>query len=214
MLLLAVTASLLGADLATLAAGAVVAAAAPDAHAELVALSPPRATACRAHQVVATTKVHASGRVALRIAGVDSNGRACTTWANAQVRVERSVAVTTGPVARGALLADSIELRTVEVKRRAAWRIPGAAASAARDLPPGTVVLASDVAAGPSLGTPVRVVMATGALAVTTHGQVSACPRGDGDDAVCATLGNGRHVRGDLDGPIERGGVLRVVMPW
>ena len=213
MLMLALATSLLGADLATLASEAVAQVAEPSAHVELIALSPPQASSCRARQVVAGGKAQASGRVALRITGVTEAGRPCTTWASAQVRVERTVAVTTQPVARGAPLSGAFELRTVEVKQPAQWRIPGGAASAARDLPVGTTLLAQHVAAGPALGTPVRVVLQTGALAVTTHGQVSACPRVDGADAVCATLGNGRHVRGDLDGPVERGGALRVVMP-
>lgn len=200
MLLAVIANSLLAADLVTLASAAVIVAADPATRTELVSVGPPQARACAAEVVDFPGGVHGSGRTALRIAGHDAAGQRCITWAAAEVRVERTLAVTTRAIAAGEPLDGAFVLRSVEVKRAAPWRVPGLGAIATRALPAGTALLAHHLVNGLPTGTPLQVLVRSGALSVVAPGQVAACALTDGPDQVCAVLANGRRVRGTLEG--------------
>lgn len=204
---------LITADLAALASAAVLAVADPATHTELASVGQPQARACVAEVVDVPGGVRGSGGTALRITGRDARGKPCVTWAVAQVRVERQVAFTTRAIDAGGALAGAFELRTIDVKQRAPWRVPPAGAVASRALPAGTALLEHHFTASPPPGTPVRVSVSSGTLAITTRGQVAACARTDAPDTVCAVLGNGRRVRGSFDRAANDGGSLQVVMP-
>jgi flagella basal body P-ring formation protein FlgA len=82
-----------------------------------------------------------------------------------------------------------------EIKLGRAGFLPPDGATAARDLPAGTVLRPEHVAgAGLSSGETVKVLVLNGGLVVETQGRVLGCGAGK----TCAVLSSGRHVEGRM----------------
>jgi flagella basal body P-ring formation protein FlgA len=118
-------------------------------------------------------------------------------WGWATVRVFAPVMVTTRAVRAGEVLAGAAKEMEKELRPGRAPARPEeiTAAKAARALSPGQLIEAAHVEhTGPAAGLPIRVVVRSGALAITQTGRVVSCGRG----RTCAVLPSGKHVEGTL----------------
>lgn len=160
--------------------------------ARLVPLAFVNSKNCPIHHASVSQPILGSGRVPVRYSGPGCTGFA---WADVQVWVDR--AVTLRPIRRGQPLAGAIRHAEREVRRGQPIYIPSETAVASRDLPMGTVVTERDVAGGngDSTGNSIKIVVKTGALAVTTQGRRISC----GSGRLCAVLPSGKRVEGTLD---------------
>ena len=102
-------------------------------------------------------------------------------------------AYTTRPVRAGEQLQSALAVEDREIKSGHVGTVPPAGALAARDLPRGSVLQASDVAgATTASGEAVKVIVMSGSLAIELQGRVVSC----GVGRTCALLPSGRHVEG------------------
>jgi hypothetical protein len=166
--------------------------AAPGARAEVLEV---RAAGggCAAEGFEATGAVEASGEVALRLAGRDRRGAACTGAAWASVRVLAPALVLSRAVRAGEPLGGvvAVEEREVRAGRAPLATLPPGAV-AARPLRAHEPLLAADVRVGPRPGEPVTVLVRAGPLEVERAGRALPCSR----ELSCALLPGGRRVEG------------------
>lgn len=159
---------------------------------------------CTAQRASVASAAQRSGRVSVRVDGIRADGSPCAAFVAAHVRVYEELIVAAADIAEGDLV--DARLRVDRVERTGASRglvrsaLPRQA-RAARSLPAGTVLRASDVVVGPSVGATLRVVARAGAIRVEQQAQVTTCPSqaGSSPTLVCATLRGGKRVSGFLD---------------
>jgi hypothetical protein len=173
-----------------------VAAAAQGVRAEVVDWRPALASGCAAQRYEALRQVRASGDVPLRIDGTDARGAACEGWGWARVRAFGPVLVLARAVRAGEPLAPAVVTAEAELApgRPLVSTLPGGA-TAARDLPAGARLQPGAVRGGPPPGSPVTVLVRTGAITVARPGRAVPCPPG----RACALLPSGRRVEGRLE---------------
>jgi hypothetical protein len=166
-------------------------------------------TGCTPESAEVERPIDGSGRYGVRVSGpgcgvasnVPGSKNAPGVWGWATVRVFAPVFVTTRAVRSGELLAGAVKEMEKELRpgRAPASTQELTAAKAARALSSGQLVEAGHVElAGPAVGSSIRVVVRSGALAVTQTGRVVSCGRG----RVCAVLPSGKHVDGTLAGDL------------
>jgi hypothetical protein len=165
------------------------------ARVELVALGPASPRGCAPSDAEAPRPVNASGKVALRLAGIDAQGERCEAWAWATVRVQAPALVVQHAVAAGEPLAPAVGLADREVLpgRTPLASLPEGAV-ADRALPQGVTLLLEHLRVGPRPGEPLVVVVRTSGLEITQQGKALPCRRG----RACALLPSGRRVEGAL----------------
>jgi hypothetical protein len=137
--------------------------------------------------------IEGSGRVTLRMAGQGRDGRACSGWGTATVKVLAPAPVALRPVRTGESLDGAIDWAEREVLPGRAPVLVPAGAVATRPLTPGQLVDASSFRVrGPAVGEPIKVRVVLGAIAVEQVGRVTSCGLGK----ACASLPSGKHVEG------------------
>jgi flagella basal body P-ring formation protein FlgA len=114
-------------------------------------------------------------------------------WGWVHFEVWAPTAFTTRPVRAGERLQPALAVEDREIRSGHVGIMPPPGALAARDLPRGSVLQASDVAgATTTSGEAVKVIVTTGSLAIELQGRAIAC----GVGRTCALLPSGRHVEG------------------
>lgn len=171
----------------------------PGARVEVLALRT-SSGGCEAERFEATGAVERSGDVAMRLAGRDRRGAACTTAAWASVRVFAPALVTARALREGEPLEPAVRVEEREVRpgRSQLATLP-AGATAARALRPLEALAPADVRTGPRPGEDVVVLVRAGSVELERAGRALSCPR-ERDAATagraCALLPGGRHVEG------------------
>jgi hypothetical protein len=169
----------------------------PELVVELLSIDEVRGRCTQLTNVMAAGAVSASGRVTLRAHGVTAEGRSCSTFLAAHVRVSALTTVTSDPVRAGDVLDGHVVQQLAEMRGGAPAFVAPPGARATHDLAPGTTVRATDTATGPALGAPIMVVARLGAVELKQTGRVAACPpRSTG---TCAVIQGGRRVEGVVD---------------
>jgi hypothetical protein len=173
-----------------------VAAAAQGVRPEVLDWRPALASGCAARRYEALRQVRASGEVPVRIDGTDARGAACEGWGWARVRAWGPALVTARAVRSGEPLAPAVALGEAEISpgKPPVSTLPDGAV-AARDLPAGARLQPGAVRGGPPPGSPVTVLVRTGAITVARPGRAVPCPPG----RACALLPSGRRVEGRLE---------------
>jgi flagella basal body P-ring formation protein FlgA len=145
---------------------------------------------CRPTTATLPRPIDGTGRFAVQL-----DGEGCRGWAWLKVEVWAPVMVTTRAVRAGEAIDEAVTAveRQVTAGNPPPALAPGAVA--ARSLPRGKAVQASDVrmAAAPS-GGPIKVLVRSGPLVIETSGRLITCGRG----RTCAVLTSGKHVEGQL----------------
>jgi hypothetical protein len=146
---------------------------------------------CTLHRAVVDGAVTGSGRLPVKL-----YGQGCTGWGWVRFEVWAPTAFTTRPVRAGERLQPALAVEDREVRSGHVGIVPPPAATAARDLPRGTVLEAAHIA-GATLasGEPVKVIVMSGPLAIEMQGRAISCGAG----RTCAVLPSGRHVEGHLE---------------
>jgi hypothetical protein len=171
----------------------------PEGRLDVVGWKLSGSTRCTPTAATIDRAINGSGRYAVKL-----EGGGCGAWAWATVRVYAPAFITTRTVRAGEPLDGAVKSVDQEVRagRTPAPVAPGS--KAARALSNGQLVEANHVeAAGPKPGSPIKVMVRAGSLAVTQYGRAISCGHG----RICAVLPSGKHVEGELDGD-----VLQVVM--
>lgn len=155
--------------------------------------------ACAATSAEVRQAVRGSGAVAVRLSGPN-----CVAWGWADV----SVFVPAQQLVADAREGQPVKAQTTERELTAGRTYVSSVAEtsvAARMLPKGTVLEPQHLrSAGPSPGSEITVVARSGALTLTQRARVIGCP----GSRICAQLGNGRRVTGDV-----QNGTLFVEIP-
>jgi hypothetical protein len=144
---------------------------------------------CRPTSAALPRPIDGSGRFAVQL-----DGGGCRAWAWLRVEVWAPVMVTTRAVREGEPLAEAVAAveRPVSAGNPPVALPPGAVA--ARSLPRGKAVGASDVRGSAGNAGSIKIVVRSGPLAIETSGRLVACGRG----RTCAVLPSGKHVEGQL----------------
>ncbi len=143
---------------------------------------------CVLRQAVLGSAVTGSGRLPVKL-----YGQGCMGWGWVHFEVWAPTAFTTRPVRAGERLQPALAVEDREIRSGHVGIMPPPGALAARDLPRGSVLQASDVAgATTTSGEAVKVIVTTGSLAIELQGRAIAC----GVGRTCALLPSGRHVEG------------------
>jgi hypothetical protein len=173
-----------------------VAAAAQGVRAEVVDWRPTLSSGCAARRYEALRQVRASGDVPIRIGGTDARGAACEGWGWAKVRAFGPALVLARAVRAGEPLAPAVATAEAEVSpgKPVVAALPDGAV-AARDLAAGVRLQPGAVREGPPPGSPVTVLVRSGAIRVARPGRAIPCPPG----RACALLPSGRRVEGRLE---------------
>jgi hypothetical protein len=159
--------------------------------ARIVPLSWSAPSGCPIRSASVSRAIDGSGRVAVKF-----SGRNCSGWGWVRLEVWSETAITTRAVRAGEAVASGFTMVEQEVRPGRMPFIPPAGAVAVRSLPAGTIIDSGDVSMSASVaGDPIKIVVATGALAVATQGRRVACAGG----RACAVLPSGKHVEGHLD---------------
>jgi hypothetical protein len=163
------------------------ASAVPGATVELVSWKAPR---CAGRFEVASA-IEASGRVPVRV-----RGAGCDDWGWATVKLTAATAELTHDVKLGESLEGAWVLKAHEVRRGfdRVTEVP-ANATANRPLHMGQSLSLEAIRVGPPAGTPITVRVKLGGIAIDARGTTSSCTGGQ----VCATLPQGKRVRGSLE---------------
>ncbi len=178
---------------AALQAAARRALAVPGGEVEVLAVEGGLPPGCAHGRIEFPQPVATSGRAAAHLMGRAGEAARCEAWAWVRLRVTGPALVTTRAVPRDGALAGAVEARPRELLpgRAVVATLPeGAVADHA--IPPGTPVDPAAVRIGPRPGSPVTVLLRTGALTVEQSGRAVACRR----DRACALLPSGRRVEG------------------
>lgn len=149
---------------------------------------------CAPLEASVPTAIAGSGRYAVKIAG-----GGCTGWAFVRIEVFAPTAVTTRKLAAGESLDGNISVSELALPPGRVPFVPAPGATAARAMPIGRLIVASDVrsaASALSAGAPVRVVVRSGLVQLEQTGRFVPCGSGRG----CAVLPSGKHVEGRLEG--------------
>jgi hypothetical protein len=143
---------------------------------------------CRVERASLSGSVTGSSRLPVKL-----HGPACMGWGWVRFEVWAPAATLRRPVRAGEPLQPAVAISDREIKLGRAGFLPPDSATAARDLPAGTV-LAPEHVAGASLasGETVKVLVLHGGLVVETQGRALGC----GPGKTCAILSSGRHVEG------------------
>jgi flagella basal body P-ring formation protein FlgA len=162
------------------------------------------ASGCTPESAEVERPIDGSGRYGVKVSGPGCGlatklPRTTTpgVWGWATVNVFAPVLVTTRSVRSGEALAGAVKELEKEVRP---GRVPArfeelGTAKAARPLAAGQLLEAAHVEVlGPVAGSPIRVVVRAGALAITQTGRVVPCGRG----RTCAVLPSGKHVEGSM----------------
>ncbi len=159
--------------------------------ARVVARSWTAPATCQPRSASVPQAILGSGRVAVKLAG-----KSCSAWGWAQIEVLARTAVTTRPLRVGEPLASAVTIVEREILPGRAPFIPAEGAVAVRSLPAGAVLSAHDVGGSAAeAGETVKVLIASGAVAIETQGRRIACSR----NRACAVLATGKHVEGRWD---------------
>ena len=143
---------------------------------------------CVLRQAALSGAVTGSGRVPVKL-----YGQGCTGWGWVHFEVWAPTAYTTRPVRAGEQLQSALAVEDREIKSGHVGTVPPPGALAARDLPRGSVLQASDIAgATTASGEAVKVIVMSGSLAIELQGRAVSC----GVGRTCALLPSGRHVEG------------------
>jgi hypothetical protein len=147
---------------------------------------------CEIQNASVVQPILGSGRIPVKY-----SGKECSGFAWAEVQVWADMAVSTRPIAKGQLLAGSIQRTGREVRRGQPPFWPAENAVASRAIPKGALVTERDVHGDGrgSTGSDIKVVVTHGSLAVTTQGRRIPC----GGGRMCAVLPSGKRVEGLLD---------------
>jgi hypothetical protein len=149
---------------------------------------------CTASKATALNPLDSGGRAILRLAGKSAGGTPCEGFASIRARMSASVLVTGSFVRRDQPLVGTtiIEERDITGMADLLDVLPEGALST-RQLSPGTMLTDRMVRApGPSAGTPVSVVVRSGAITLTQGGRIVPC----GSSRSCASLPSGKRVEG------------------
>lgn len=147
-------------------------------------------TGCRVEQASLSGSVTRSTRLPVKL-----SGPACSGWGWVRFELWAPVATTRRPVRAGEPLRPALAIAERELKSGRSVFLPPEGATAARDLPAGTVLGPEHVAgAALTAGETVKVMVQNGGLAVETRGRVLGCGAGK----TCAVLASGRHVEGRM----------------
>jgi flagella basal body P-ring formation protein FlgA len=143
---------------------------------------------CRIERASLSGSVTRSARLPVKL-----HGSACMGWGWVRFEVWAPVATTQRPVRAGEPLRRVMAIQDREIKLGRPGFVPPEGATAARDLPAGTV-LGPEHVAGSALaaGETVKVLVLNGGLVVETQGRALGC----GPGKTCAVLSSGRHVEG------------------
>ncbi len=145
---------------------------------------------CRVERASLSGSVTGSARLPVKLYGA-----ACSGWGWVRFEVWAPVATTQRPVRAGEPLRSATVIQDREIKLGRAGFLPPEGATAARDLPAGTVLGPEHVAGSAlSSGETVKVIVLNGGLAVETQGRALGC----GPGKTCAVLPSGRHVEGRM----------------
>ena len=168
------------------------------------------AGACTLAAAVALAPLSTSGKVSVRLEGLDGEGLACGATGVVRVRVTAPALQLTAASARG----ESVAAVALHAEVHGDVRGEGAllatlpdGARAVRPLARGAILRPSDVEHGPRLGEDIHVVVRSGGLEISEAGRVAACAGGAAraEGSTCATLRGGRRVTGHLD---DRGALV------
>lgn len=145
---------------------------------------------CRVERASLSGLVTGSARLPVKL-----HGTACSGWGWVRFEVWAPTATLRRAVRAGEPLQPAMVIREREIRMGRAGFTPPEGATAARDLPSGTV-LAPEHVAGATLaaGETVKVIVLNGGLVVETQGRALGC----GGGKTCAILSSGRHVEGRL----------------
>jgi hypothetical protein len=143
---------------------------------------------CRVERASLSGSVTGSARLPVKL-----HGPVCSGWGWVRFEVWAPAATLRRPVRAGQPLQPALVIQDREIKMGRAGIVPPEGATAARDLPAGTV-LSPEHVAGSTLaaGEKVKVIVLNGGLVVETQGRVLGC----GPGKTCAVLSSGRHVEG------------------
>jgi hypothetical protein len=145
---------------------------------------------CVLRQSALSGAVTGSGRLPVKL-----YGQGCMGWGWVRFEVWAPTAFTTRPVRAGERLEPALAVEDREIRSGHVGIVPPPGALAARDLPRGSVLQASDIAgATTAAGEAVKVIVMSGLLAIEVQGRAIAC----GIGRTCAVLPSGRHVEGHL----------------
>ncbi len=149
-----------------------------------------KAPACVGRFEVASP-IEGSGRVPVRV-----RGRRCDDWGWATVKLTLATAELTHDVKPGESLEGAWVLKAHEVRRGfdRVTAVP-ANATANRPLHRGQPLSLEAIRVGPPAGTPLTVRVKLGGIAIDARGTATSCSGGQ----VCATLPQGKRVRGTLE---------------
>jgi hypothetical protein len=143
---------------------------------------------CRIERASLSGAVTGSARLPVKL-----YGPTCAGWGWVRFEVWAAVATLQRPVRAGQPLQSAMAIIDREVKPGRAGFLPPEAATAARDLPAGTVLAPEHVTGSAlSAGETVKVIVLHGGLAIETQGRALGCGAGK----TCAVLSSGRHVEG------------------
>jgi len=146
---------------------------------------------CALRQATLDGAVTGSGRLPVKL-----YGEGCKGWGWVNFEVWAPTAFTTRPVRAGEKLQSALAVEDREVRSGHVAVVPSPGATAARDLPRGTVLEASHIAgAALTSGESVKVIVTSGSLAIEVQGRAISCGAG----RICAVLPTGRHVEGHLE---------------
>ena len=166
----------------------------PGARVDVVSWKIPGNGPCNLASASLDRPVAGSGRYALRL-----EGAGCGAWGWATVRVFAPGYVTTRPVRAGEPLEDAVKAVDQEIRGGRSPVMVTASSKASRAINIGQLVEAAHVeVTGPSVGSPIKVLVRTGSLVIEQTGRAVSCGRG----RVCAILPSGKHVEGTLEGDV------------
>lgn len=153
------------------------------------------AAGCRVDRAEVSSPIEGSGRVSLRLLGQGRDGRPCSSWATATIRLLAQVPVATRAVRTGENLDGAIDVAEREVfPGRPPVQVP-TGATATRPLTKGQPVDASAFRArGLAVGSTIKIRVVVGAVSAEQTGRVVSCAQGK----TCAVLPSGKHVEGTV----------------
>jgi hypothetical protein len=163
---------------------------------EVTRLATQGTSGCAIARAEVALPIEGSGRVTLKMAGQGSDGRACSGWGTATVKVLAPSPVATRALRAGENLDGAVAFAEREVLPGREPVVVPAGAIATRPLTPGQPVDASSFRVrGPDVGEPIKVRVIVGAVAVEEVGRVASCGR----NKACAVLPSGKHVEGRVE---------------
>jgi flagella basal body P-ring formation protein FlgA len=157
----------------------------------IVPLSWSESRACHVREAIVPRPITGSGRVTVKLVGPG-----CAAWGWVSLEVWATTAVTTRAVRSGERLASALALIEQLIRPGRVPFVPAEGALAARVLPAGRMIDASDVSdSSVAAGDSVKIVVVSGAVAVETRGRRVTC----GSGRACAVLASGKHLEGRMD---------------